>query len=221
MRMEGNFITRPLASKELSVCVKLAKEGNQVARSKLITSHGGMVLQMVKSFSNNKPWLNGKEDDLVQESLIGVDTAIKLYDSNEKASFTSYCKFWITAKLTEYNRNYSRIVHVPANHFDSKNKFCKELSNVKCVNVLSNMPGSTTKFIDIIEDQQDQVKSNRIEFSKADLTDQEKSVMSLLFNEDLSNSEIGIRIGTSRQRVDQIRKKALNKIREHKELYIG
>lgn len=65
-------------------------------------------------------------DDLMQEGAIGVLRAIKDFDPERGAKFTTYASIWILSLIRDAARNQRRIVHVPSHALERVRRISKQ-----------------------------------------------------------------------------------------------
>ncbi len=77
--------------KEKELAIKI-KEGDQVARERLINTHLKMVFTIAKKFNKSKVI---PLEDLIQEGNLGLVAAADNFDHTKEVRFASYAKWWI------------------------------------------------------------------------------------------------------------------------------
>ena len=63
--------------------------------------------------------MGGEEDDLFQEGLMGIISAVKLYDENKNRSFSSFATTCIKTRIIDSIRSATRYKHKPLNEATS------------------------------------------------------------------------------------------------------
>ncbi len=88
-----------------------AKQGDETELAKIITNLMPIIYHYAKSFT-----AKGLDcDDLVQEGIIGLFTAIEKYDSNNTASFKTFSVVCIRNAMVSAVRSATRKKHSPLN----------------------------------------------------------------------------------------------------------
>jgi RNA polymerase sigma factor (sigma-70 family) len=141
-------------------------------------------LPLVKSFAVKYRDLGLPYDDLVQEGLIGLSEAVDNYDESQGTKFSTYASYWIKKKILAA--------------IDTEKKqtsIAKELTNLK-----------------IKEHKQESNKKDSISIPQ-DFPENEKIVLHLLYTAELTLSEIAEKLNISRERVRQLKEKALRRLK--------
>ncbi len=132
-------------------------------------------------------------DDLVQEGMIGLIEAQQRFDSSKNTSFSTYAQFWIKKRILE-----------------SIDKEYKETgSNVIYNDNLDALNESNHTDNDRSENQ---VEQSQIQIP-AGFPDEEKAVLHLHFNKKEPLDKISATLGISREKVRQLKQKALRRLR--------
>lgn len=92
-----------LKEKEKTELLKLAKTGNENARSELINGNLRLVLSVIKRFQNRGENL----DDLFQVGCIGLIKAIDNFDITQEVRFSTYAVPMIIGEIRRYLRDNS------------------------------------------------------------------------------------------------------------------
>lgn len=98
--------------------VKRARCGDQQAEEALVLRFGWLVRMCARPLF----LMGGDSEDLVQEGMVGLITAIREYDSAKKASFRTFAEICIHNRLHSAVKAASRDKHAPLNRsvsFDS------------------------------------------------------------------------------------------------------
>ncbi|OGS21247.1 MAG: hypothetical protein A3J83_06665 [Elusimicrobia bacterium RIFOXYA2_FULL_40_6] len=122
-------------------------------------------------------------EDIMQEGLLGLLEAKKKFNPERKIQFTTYAYPWINKRIREFVSK------------ESKKNFL-ELSDSIINNTLEEQPPETTKLK--LPDNLDKI---------------EKSVLKCFFEKRLPLDKIGLLLGLRRERVRQIKQKALRKMK--------
>ncbi len=98
--------------------VTAAREDDSLASGYLISKYQKLV-----SFKSRSYYLNGgDEEDLKQEGLMGLDKAIKSYDSNKLTSFKVFAEICIKRQMITAIKASTRQKHIPLNSYVSLNQ---------------------------------------------------------------------------------------------------
>ena len=150
---------------------------------------------------------NGYElNDLIQEGMIGLSSAIKDYKQDEKTKFITFANVCIERRMINFIREINRQKHQALNSslsIDNTN-----VSGMSLLNVLSDDSYNPESSFMILEEQE-QLK----DAMKKNLTDFEKEVFDLRF-EGFTYQEIAILLNKSIKSIDgtirRIKQKIIN-----------
>jgi RNA polymerase sporulation-specific sigma factor len=202
---------KPLTSGEEAKYVRLLKEGNaeetKIARDILIERNMRLVAHIAKKYQN----VEEEMEDLISIGCIGLIKAINTFDAGKGRLATYACRC-IDNELLMLLR--------------SKKKTSKEVSLFEPIG--QDKEGNEIHLVDVIEQHQvDIVERMEIESNikkligllEDCLTPREKEIIVMRFGlsgqPDITQSEIGSRLGISRSYVSRIEKKALKKLKEY------
>ena len=93
------------------LCAKSA-EGMSGAEEELVHRYG----RLVRVFSRPLFLAGGDSEDLIQEGMLGLLTAIRSFNPEKAASFRTYAEICIRSKLVTAVRAAQRDKHLPLNH---------------------------------------------------------------------------------------------------------
>lgn len=98
-----------LSDEELVACVRA---GDDAALEELLLRHRHLAR------SKGASWflVGGDRDDVVQEAMIGLYTAIREFDATAGASFRTFAELCVSSQLITAIRTASRLKHGPLNH---------------------------------------------------------------------------------------------------------
>lgn len=108
----ASFSENELSDEEL---VKLAKEGDSEATSALITRMVPVIKNKVSLYKDGWPG----HDDLFQEGMLGLISAVKSFDFSKEASFKTYAGICIGNKIASAMRKVSGKKQIPQSQFVS------------------------------------------------------------------------------------------------------
>jgi len=116
MNIQGLYIkdirnTAPISRKEEDALLKLAQEGNQKAREKLVKANMRFVLKIALQYR----FCSVPLPDLITEGAMGLDHAAKRFDRERGLKFITYAVYWIRAFITRALNEQSSLIRIPAN----------------------------------------------------------------------------------------------------------
>lgn len=213
--------------------VKILKEhpNSSEAKKELYESLYRYMYGVALRISGNRFIVN----DLVNEAFISVlNNAVPKYDLNSGANFLTYATFWIQNAIRSYILDNITPIRLPRNVSalffrkisGSDEDFSKQKSFIKKALDFSFMSTETKIFDDIkIEDilvgNQDFIENLYNEdllktlLDKSLLSSKEKDILfeTSGYRNDLTHKDKGEYFGVSRQRIQQIRKQSIYKLR--------
>lgn len=202
---------KPLTSREEAEYIRLLREGtrqeSQNAREILIERNLRLVAHVARKYAN----VDEDMEDLISIGCIGLIKAVETFDSGKGRLATYACRC-IDNELLMLLR--------------SKKKTSREVSLFEPIG--QDKEGNELQWVDVLEQQQTDV-IDRLERNsnirrlfvllEECLTPREKQVLILRYGlfgqKELTQNEIGERLGISRSYVSRIEKKALEKLRSH------
>ncbi|HPU47419.1 MAG TPA: RNA polymerase sigma factor RpoD/SigA [Bacteroidales bacterium] len=109
----------PLLSPDEEVeLAKRIKEGDEIARDKLIRANLRFVISVAKQFSQSGLPLT----DLINEGNIGLIKAAEKFDETKGFKFISYAVWWIRQCIIQAISENCRMIRLPGNKIASANK---------------------------------------------------------------------------------------------------
>lgn len=96
---------KTIPNKEMVLLLKEVKNGNNVAREKMIVGNLKLILSVMKKFNNRKDNM----DDLFQVGVIGLMKAIDNFDDSHNVRFSTYAVPMIIGEIKRYLRDNSSI----------------------------------------------------------------------------------------------------------------
>ncbi len=105
---------------ELEV-VNRAKMGDKSAKEELILRNIKLINNVAIKYLNTIFNI----DDLTQEGIIGLLTAIEKYDSSKKIKFSTYANYWIKANILGYIKTKGNAIKIGSSDTTLYNKYLK------------------------------------------------------------------------------------------------
>ncbi len=89
--------------------VRRAREGDTAARDRMISANIPLVVSIARQYKS--PYL--EPEDLIQEGMIGLHTAVERFEPSRGFRFSTYAMYWIKQRvLRSLDRN-GRLIRVP------------------------------------------------------------------------------------------------------------
>ncbi len=145
-------------------------------------------LPLVKSIAKKYAYLGVPIEDLEQEGMIGLLKAADKFKDDKGAKFSTYATYWIKKYILTA--------------VDKERKHSLNSTNLN-EEITKDKKTSTIK------------PSANIEFP-SDMPENEKVVLTMLYEEELTLKEIAEELGISRERVRQLKEKGLRRLRVKK-----
>lgn len=111
---------KPLTEKEIATLEREVQEG-ELAVENLVKANMGLVYDRARIFKFNYP--KGPEfEDLVQEGMTGLMTAVKKYDPDRGNKFSTVAYYWIAQAVGRGVNKTGRLVRLPENRINENTK---------------------------------------------------------------------------------------------------
>lgn len=188
------------------------KKGDFMARNELITSNLKFVVNVAKMYKGyGVPF-----GDLISEGNMGLIKAAEKYDSDKDVKFISYSVWWIKQYIQEFLRKNKNINDLEADssaYVDNLNSYDNENESDE---FYCNDPFMEEDDLTDFEDQ-DKTRKDVVNEIISTLNKRESDIIIKYFgldkNKEMTLEEIGILYGLTKERVRQIKEKALRKLR--------
>jgi RNA polymerase primary sigma factor len=214
------------------------KAGDEEALNKLVKANLRFVVSVAKQYQNQGISLQ----DMINEGNLGLIKAAKRFDETRGFKFISYAVWWIRQAILQAIADQSRIVRLPLNQVGTINKIKKEIARLEqdmqrppTIEELSEAldlpeykiseimkmntytqsidspiaPDEDTKFLDTFIYPNDVLSS---------LSEKERDIIKLFYGinstHEYTLDEIGDKYDLSRERVRQIKERALKRLRQ-------
>jgi RNA polymerase sigma factor (sigma-70 family) len=141
-------------------------------------------LPLVKSIAKKYAHLGVPLEDLEQEGMIGLLKAADKFEDDKNAKFSTYATYWIKKKILAA--------------IDKEKKV--SLDSIKLTE-------------ESVEIKEDELKTSQYLKLPQNMPDIERKILRMLFEEQLTLKEISQELKISRERVRQLKEKALRRMR--------
>lgn len=141
-------------------------------------------LPLVKSIANKYAHLGVPIEDLEQEGMIGLLEAVDKFREDKGAKFSTYATYWIKKRILAA--------------IDKEKR--SSLDSIKLID-------------ESVETKEDELKTSQYLKLSQNMPDIERQILRMLFEEQLTLKEIAQELEISRERVRQLKEKALRRMR--------
>jgi len=115
-----------LSLEEEKECGRKIKEGDMIAKEKLINANLRLVISVAKRYTNyNLPFL-----DLIQEGNIGLMRAAEKFEVEKEFKFSTYAVYWIRQKMVRAIENKTKNIRIPTHVLEIINTAYKTKKNI-------------------------------------------------------------------------------------------
>ena len=107
----AKFFSIPYLEREIeNILILEAQKGNKKAQNKIIFHNIKAIIEAIKPCKCNYRY---DENDLFQESIIGMTRAIQSYDTQKELKFRHYAQYYIKKHISLYINNNNLAIKVP------------------------------------------------------------------------------------------------------------
>lgn len=200
----NNIFPDPLTKEEEELYVKRAKEGDCLARNKLIEHNLRLVAHIVKKYDHRREDV----DDLISIGTIGLIKGVDSYSFKHKTRLTTYCARCIENEI---------LMHFRSDKKNNKNMSIEEgIGYDKEGNVITILDVLKTPKPDFALDVYNKENIGCLKRYFNVLNQREKDIIIKRYgldgNDEITQKEIANEMGISRSYVSRIEKRALTKI---------
>ncbi len=176
------------------------RKGDRVALEKLTRANLRFVVSVAKQYQNQGLSL----PDLINEGNLGLIKAAEKFDETRGFKFISYAVWWIRQSILQALAEQSRIVRLPLNQVEGED------NSLLDVLVNDDSPMADRSLVN-------ESLAREIDRALSTLTDREKEIIQMFFGigqQEMTLEEIGDKFGLTRERVRQIKEKAIRRLRQ-------
>ena len=213
------------------------RHGDEAALKRLVEANLRFVVSVAKQYQNQGMSLN----DLIDEGNIGLMKAAQKFDETRGFKFISYAVWWIRQSIcrasTEFEQKFQRRPSAEelAELLDTDLDRIKDSLNAGGKKVSVDAPfqdDETNSMIDIMTDDSAPGTDNSMERESLAtdidtalqvLSERERLVVKMLFGigrTEMTAEEVATNLGLTRERVRQIKERALRRLREEANMSI-
>jgi RNA polymerase primary sigma factor len=207
---------------EVQLAIRI-KQGDLQALDRLTKANLRFVVSVAKQYQNQGLSL----PDLINEGNLGLIKAAQRFDETRGFKFISYAVWWIRQSILQSLAEQSRIVRLPLNKVGLTNRINRAFQQLEQEYEREPSAGEDSTLIDVMinpnsesADEQIEHKDSlklEIERSLNTLTERQQEVIRFFFgigiDHPMSLEDIGERFSLTRERVRQIKDKAITKLR--------
>lgn len=206
---------KPMTKSDERKIGKKIKNGDDNARDKLITSNLKFVVNIAKLYKGyGVPF-----SDLISEGNIGLIKAADKFDYKKDVKFISYSVWWIRQAIQEYLKKNEIISNIETSSDDLP------IGSASCVNDQCDEEinySYNDEYLTDFNDDAENIEKDRIKMINkllSSLSPREADIIRTYFGlnngQEMTLEDIGAQYGLTKERVRQIKEKAIRKIRSN------
>ena len=201
------------------------RKGDRRALEKLTRANLRFVVSVAKQYQNQGLSL----PDLINEGNLGLIKAAEKFDETRGFKFISYAVWWIRQSILQALAEQARIVRLPLNQVGTLNKITDTLK-VSGRHISVDAPfveGEDNSLLDVLVNEDapnadrslmNESLSREIDHVLSKLSEREAEIVKLFFgiggHQEMTLEEIGLKFNLTRERVRQIKEKAIRRLRQ-------
>lgn len=186
--------------------LQLIKENDDGAMEFMVKKYGVIVRRETRSL-----YLAGAEtEDLLQEGMIGLFKAIRDFDPDKGALFSTFATLCVRRQIQAAIRNFNRKKHIPLNSYISLYAENEENGTILLDDIVLETTNSNPEEKYLADERVAQIQR----CFQDSLSDLEKTVLKL-YLQGMSYQEIAIEIDKSEKSVDNAIQRIRQKMREN------
>lgn len=125
--MEEEPVLEKAPSKIDQIYFDYASTKSLKTRNQIVKQNQALVTYIINKYYNNKKEYLLLKEDMMQEGIIGLLSAIEGYKPDLGYRFSTYATWWIRQAINNYLLNVEPIIHVPSHVRTANNKIQKKL----------------------------------------------------------------------------------------------
>ncbi len=125
--MENELTAEKSVGKIDQIFFDYASTRNLKTRNQIVKQNQALVSYIINKYYNNKKEYSTLKEDMMQEGIIGLLSAIEGYKPELGYRFSTYATWWIRQAINNYILNVEPIIHVPSHIRTANNKIQKKL----------------------------------------------------------------------------------------------
>jgi RNA polymerase primary sigma factor len=126
-------IPEQVASKIDSLFFEFAKDQTNIKlRNQIVLKNQALVAYIINKYYSGKKELKERREDLLQEGIIGLLSAIDGYKPDLGFRFSTYASWWIRQAVNAYLQTMSPVIHIPSHVRTAQNKVARTMASMDC-----------------------------------------------------------------------------------------
>ena len=127
IELEEELILEKAPSKIDQIYFDYVQTKSLNTRNQIVKKNQALVTYIINKYYSNKKDHNLLKEDMMQEGIIGLLSAIEGYKPDLGYRFSTYATWWIRQAINNYLLNVEPIIHVHSHVRTANNKIQKKL----------------------------------------------------------------------------------------------
>ena len=144
-KINSNFV------KDEELFVQYASnQSNTKLRNILLLKNQALVVYIVNKYYSSKKEHKEKREDLLQEGIIGLLSAIDGFKPELGFKFSTYATWWVRQAINNYLLNVEPMIHVPSHIRTAQNKLLKKMKeeNIALKEIIDSYKAGKSEEVD-------------------------------------------------------------------------
>jgi RNA polymerase primary sigma factor len=126
-------IPEQVAGKIDSLFFEFVKNRSDIKlRNQIVLKNQALVAYIINKYYSGKKELKERREDLLQEGIIGLLSAIDGYKPELGFRFSTYASWWIRQAVNAYLQTMSPVIHIPSHVRTAQNKVARTMAMMDC-----------------------------------------------------------------------------------------